>query len=116
MLCQNCGRQVEFIGNVCPWCGAPKLQSQTIQIFFYIWGFIGLCVGGGIGYLAVGDEGAFVGGVIGGIVGGVVGYFKGSTAPNQNVKCPHCKARLAVNRVEGPNYNCPKCGGVFHIQ
>ena len=38
MLCQNYGRQVEFVGNVCPWCGAQKLQSQTIQIFFYVRG------------------------------------------------------------------------------
>lgn len=41
---------------------------------------------------------------------------KGSTALNQNVKCPHCKANLAVNGAQGPNYGCPKCEGVFHVQ
>ena len=49
--------------------------------------------------------------MIGGIVGGVIGIFKGPTALNQNVKCPHCKARLAVNRAEGPNYNCAPIAG-----
>ena len=80
MLCQNCGRQVEFVGNVCPWCGAPKLQSQTIQIFFYIWGFIGMCVGAGIGYLTIGDEGAYIGGLIGEVIAVVIGIIKGSAA------------------------------------
>ena len=116
MLCQNYGRQVEFVGNVCPWCGAQKLQSQTIQIFFYVWGFIGLCVGGGIGYLAVGDEGAFVGGLIGGVIGIVIGIFKGSTALNQNVKCPGCGTDLVVDKAKGPNYNCCKCGQLFHLK
>lgn len=29
MLCLICGREVEFNGNVCPWCGTQKVQSQV---------------------------------------------------------------------------------------
>ena len=115
MLCQNCGRQVEFVGNVCPWCGAQKLQSQTIHIFLYIGGFIGLCIGGRAGYVVSGDDGVFVGALIGGIIGGVLGLFKGSAALKQQVSCPHCNADLEVDRAQGPNYNCPECGGIFHL-
>lgn len=29
MLCLNCGKEIPVIGNVCPWCGAQKVQSQV---------------------------------------------------------------------------------------
>ena len=115
MLCQNCGRQVEFVGNVCAWCGAPKMQSQAAHFYFYIWGFLGLCLGGFIGNLVEPEAGAFFGALIGGIILGVIGYNKGSNAFNQNVSCPHCKADLVVNRAAGPNYTCANCGGTFHL-
>lgn len=116
MLCQNCGRQVEFIGNVCPWCGAQKLQSQSIHLFVNIFG-IGLgLLGGFIGYKVNAEMGMIVGGLIGMVVGVALGYKTGSTAGTVNLKCPLCGTELVVDRAKGPNYNCPKCGGLFHLK
>lgn len=116
MLCLNCGRDVEFNGNVCPWCGAQKAQSQLTHIFCYFWGFLGAGVGGFIGYQMDPEVGWLIGGGIGMVIGIIIGLNKGSTALNQNVQCPHCKATLIVNRSEGPNYNCCECGQLFHLQ
>ena len=116
MLCQNCGRQVEFVGNVCPWCGAQKMRSQAAHICFYIWGFIGVGIGGGIGYLTVGDEGGFIGGVIGGVVLGVAGYAKGLNAFDRVVKCPNCGADTAVKKSHTrPFHHCPNCGSLIRL-
>lgn len=116
MLCQNCGRQVEFIGNVCPWCGAQKLQSQSILLFANIFG-IGLgLLGGFIGDKVNDEYGMVVGALIGLVVGVALGYRTGSTAGSVEVQCPNCKADLTVNRAEGPNFNCCKCVGLFHLK
>lgn len=88
MLCQNCGREVEFNGNVCPWCGAQKVQSQVTHIYSYFWGFLGAGGGGFIGYQINPEVGWLIGGGIGLVVGVVFGFSKGSSALNQNVKCP----------------------------
>lgn len=116
MLCLNCGREVEFNGNVCPWCGAQKVQSQVTHIYSYFWGFLGAGVGGFIGFQMNADVGWLIGGGIGLVVGVVFGFSKGSAALNQNVKCPGCGTDLVVDRAKGPNYNCPKCGGLFHLK
>lgn len=116
MLCQNCGRQVEFIGNVCPWCGVQKIQSQSIHMFIYIYGIpLGL-LGGFIGNKVNDEYGMIVGALIGLVVGVALGYRTGSTAGIVNLKCPHCRTDLEVTRSEGPNYKCPKCGQLFHLR
>lgn len=116
MLCQNCGRNVEFIGNVCPWCGAQKMQSQLTHMYSYFWGFLGAGVCGYIGYTVNPEAGWLIGGGFGLVLGVIIGFAKGSTALNQNVQCPHCGANLVLNRSEGPNYKCLNCGGLFHLK
>ena len=61
MLCTNCGKDIPFVGNVCPWCHANKSGDQGTVVL----GLIGSAIGAGLGYL------------IGGIMGGVVGWFVG---------------------------------------
>lgn len=113
MLCLNCGRQVEFVGNVCPWCGAQKMRPQAAHICFYMWGFIGVGIGGGIGCLVAGDEGGFIGGAIGGVILGVVGYVKGLNAFDRVVKCPNCGSDMAVKKSHTrPFHHCPNCGSL----
>jgi DNA-directed RNA polymerase subunit RPC12/RpoP len=116
MLCLNCGREVEFNGNVCPWCGAQKVQSQLTHIYAYFWGILGAGLGAFIGYQMDPEFGWFVGGGIGMVGGIVIGLAKGSSALKQAVKCPLCGTDLEVDRAKGPNYNCGKCGGLFHLQ
>ena len=116
MLCQNCGRQVEFVGNVCAWCGAPKMQSQSIhlysQIFGIALGFLGVFIGNKVDP----EIGWLVGGLIGVVVGALLGIKAGSNVGTVNVQCPNCGTALVVNRAQGPNYNCPQCGGLFHLK
>ena len=77
MQCLNCGREVEFNGNVCPWCGAQKLQSQSIHMFINIYGIpLGL-PGGFIGDRMNGEYGMVVGGLLGAIIGVILGYRTG---------------------------------------
>ena len=128
MLCQNCGRQVEFVGNVCPWCGAKKQQSQATLIFFWIGGIIGLCIGGFIGHQMEPEAGAFIGGVIGGIIGGVIGILKTPTIQNSSHEdnreqtnnsiverpfCPHCGCNTGIDTDLNPDKFCVNCGKRF---
>ena len=124
MLCQNCGRQVEFIGNVCAWCGAPKIQSQSIHLFANIFG-IGLgLLGGFIGSKVNEEYGMIVGALIGLVVGVLLGYNKGAQVGTQNgaarrgenanrTDCPHCGYRTSFNVAQNPDKYCANCGKRF---
>jgi len=73
MLCQNCGKQVEFVGNVCPWCHTPKVKSQVIHVYAYIGGLLGGVLGAGAGYvISHGDFSMF-----GCLLGMCAGIFTG---------------------------------------
>ena len=116
MQCSNCGKNVEFAGNICPYCGTPKIQDQRINIFAYLYGFGGAAIGAGLG-LGVNEEvGWLVGGFIGMIIGTFAGILKGSAPFAQNIQCPHCGITNTVNPAQGPNFQCYKCKGIFHIQ
>ncbi|CAM3399193.1 hypothetical protein BST27_29225 [Mycobacterium intermedium] len=65
MRCSNCGKDIPFSGNVCPWCNADKSGDQTNQVFMILFGLIG----GGLGYAVGGPVGGFIGVLIGGFVG-----------------------------------------------
>jgi predicted lipid-binding transport protein (Tim44 family) len=60
MTCSNCGKDVPFGGNVCPYCKADKSGDQMIQ--------------------AIAFMGAMAGGVAGGIVGLIVGNILAGVA------------------------------------
>jgi uncharacterized protein YbaR (Trm112 family) len=119
MLCLNCGKRVPFVGDVCPWCRTPKQQSQRTSIFYYIYGSIGGAIGYCIGDSVGGEGTAIYGVIIGIIIGGVVGIVQGMQAGKGSsltqVNCPQCKTLLTVDRNQGPNYNCPSCGFLFHL-
>ncbi len=118
MLCQNCGREVEFIGNVCPWCGVQKLQSQSIHIFIYIYGIpLGL-LGAFIGDKVNPEMGMVVGALIGMVVGVILGYSRGAQVGTQNgnpnqTDCPHCGYKTSINVAQNPDKYCFNCGKRF---
>lgn len=44
VICSNCGKQISFIGNVCPYCHADKTKDKNVTaiialvvIAFFIW-------------------------------------------------------------------------------
>lgn len=60
MRCSGCGKDIPFSGEVCPHCLRDKSGDQTATVA----GFAGLIIGGGIGGLIFGFEGALIGGIL----------------------------------------------------
>lgn len=46
MTCSNCGKEISFVGNVCPYCHVDKTGDQVTQMTATVGG-IGLAIGGG---------------------------------------------------------------------
>jgi len=53
MLCSNCGKNIPFTGNVCPYCHKDKTKDQNIQVLGVLGGLVGLAPGWFIGGAAV---------------------------------------------------------------
>lgn len=70
MLCSNCGKDIPFNGNVCPYCHADKSGDQMITTL----GVIGGAIGGFIGYSVNGVGGAIVGFFVGAIPLMILGF------------------------------------------
>jgi hypothetical protein len=65
MRCSNCGKDVPFGGNVCPYCHADKSGDQQKQVLGIFFGM----VGGALGWLIHGIGTALIGLFVGVIVG-----------------------------------------------
>lgn len=65
MRCSNCGKDIPFTGNVCPYCHVDKSGDQTSMVFGMIFGVIG----GGLGWAIAGPGVAFIGLIVGVIIG-----------------------------------------------
>jgi len=68
MRCSNCGKDIPFAGNVCPYCHADKSGDQRQQVFAILFGF----GGGALGWAIHGPVAALIGLVVGVIVGLIV--------------------------------------------
>lgn len=62
MHCSNCGKNIPFAGNVCPWCHTDKSGDQVITILMFIGGIVGAVIGAAAGQ----------------VVGAIVGFFAGA--------------------------------------
>lgn len=62
MVCSNCGKEIPFVGNVCPYCKVDKRQDQSE--------FLAGCLGAVVGIV--------VGAMVAGIGGGIAGFFIGT--------------------------------------
>ena len=100
MLCQNCGKEIPFVGQVCPWCHTNKAESQRTFLLVYVYGFVGMILGAVLGAASGigtaidkgflegdGEVGWLIGGVVGGftlgVIGGIIGLVKSFAAPTQ---------------------------------
>src|SRR5688572_32856015 len=81
MRCVNCGKDIPFSGNVCPYCHVDNTKSQTAQILGAVFG-LGL---GGLGYVLAGLWGALVGFGVGGISALVVSGGLKKQVPDVNI-------------------------------
>lgn len=68
MHCSNCGKDVPFAGNVCPYCHADKSSDQQKQILGMFFGLVGAVAGWLIHGILVALIGLFVGVIVGFIV------------------------------------------------
>lgn len=57
MICRNCGKDVSFIGKVCPYCHASKEEAKNFQMSFYLIAFSGGFIGAFIGFLLAAAKG-----------------------------------------------------------
>lgn len=60
MLCSGCGKDIPFVGEVCPHCQRDKGNDQVTQMA----GTAGLIFGGFIGWMLFGFMGAILTGII----------------------------------------------------
>ena len=82
--CPNCGKNVPFSGNVCPWCKADKGEAKTLKVCVLIGAVLAGVAGGMIfngGIIAVLGS-AFVGIVIGAVLAGYIQARKESHERN----------------------------------
>lgn len=80
MLCSNCGKDIPFVGNVCPYCHHNKSGDKQLTawtVFFSI-------VGAGIGIYLYGCVGLIVGFIAGGIVGAICGFAVANRVEAEN--------------------------------
>ncbi len=66
MQCSNCGKDVPFAGNVCPYCHADKSKDQTTMVVGVPLALLGAAVGAGV-FGLWGGVGGFVAGVVAGM-------------------------------------------------
>jgi predicted RNA-binding Zn-ribbon protein involved in translation (DUF1610 family) len=116
MLCLNCGREIPFVGKVCPWCGEDKALSNRYLALGVFWAFIMAFIGAGIGLITSGAVGVIIGGFIGAVVGSIIGCIKGLSPDTSGtgtiVVCPNCGSSLTAS-TKGPSYVCPHCTRMF---
>lgn len=66
MRCSNCGKDIPFSGNVCPYCHANKQGDQLTQVL----GMAGGMAGGAFGWFVLDSfKSAFIGLLVGCVVG-----------------------------------------------
>jgi predicted amidophosphoribosyltransferase len=49
MLCNGCGKQIPFVGDVCPYCQRGKTRAQLYHLAGYGAAFVGAFIGWKIG-------------------------------------------------------------------
>lgn len=77
MRCSGCGKDVPFLGDVCPYCQRDKSKDQNYTILSVVFGL----VGGVIGYFIFGFWGVIGGLVAGCIAAIIIAYENGNTKP-----------------------------------
>ena len=97
MLCSSCGKDIPFVGQVCPHCQRDKSNDQVAQVV----GCVGLFVGAGLGWV--------IGGVVGAIIGAVitaglfmVPFLNKSTPPVVKVETDPTTSKNAVASTSVP--------------
>ena len=73
MRCSNCGKDVPFIGNVCPYCHADKSKDQARETIIALYVGVPLIAG----MFLVGFKAGLIMGGIGGVVALIVIIRKG---------------------------------------
>ena len=79
MLCSGCGKDIPFVGQVCPFCQRDKTKDQGNQTLLVIM----LIVGGGIGYLIGGFKGLLWGLGVGMVLGVIISVSNASAATSK---------------------------------
>jgi RNA polymerase subunit RPABC4/transcription elongation factor Spt4 len=107
MLCSNCGKDIPFLGEVCPWCHKRKFGDQVVTML----GFIGFFVGLGIAFPIAGLN--FLPGV-GVTMAFCVGFTVLGAALKNRIEHPGKRVERPGTAVaqppdDVPSMRCPEC-------
>lgn len=110
MKCSNCGKEIPFTGNVCPYCKADKSGDQIVKVMMTVGAIIGGIVGFG-GLHAVGVDSVWASFAVMAVVTIVFAQLGRRAAQHQEAtkkaatagpvtpvvtarKCPHCAEQI----------------------
>lgn len=96
MICSGCGKDIPFVGEVCPYCHREKKSDQAQQMHAMFFGTLGAAIGAAIGYGENKEVGWLIGGFIGMVAGVVSGLIQGRDAVPPESKPP--EVRLAPDQ------------------
>ena len=72
ITCTTCGKEISYVGSVCPYCGAEKGDDKRIQLWIGLGAVIGAIIGvAGYGF----NIPSILVGVLGGMIVGPVVRF-----------------------------------------
>ncbi len=83
MLCTNCGKDVPFVGKICPYCKTDKSYDQETTSRSVILGLALLAMCGFLGWTFTSDIGTTI---LSGIGGMIAGTALGVFLPTENSK------------------------------
>lgn len=130
MYCSNCGKDIPFAGNVCPYCGADKSKDQQAYAALVMGGIGGAIIGWIVSANLIGEPcfgiiGVFPGGFIGALIGALAHAIVRNYRPSSRyrdefehrIKCDRCNANINVSGSHLPgNIVCYHCGKEFFAE
>jgi len=110
MLCLGCGREIPFVGAVCPYCQRDKSGSSFVYIVGMALGGIGALFGYLIGDFGTMLGGGFIGTVVGCILALVMLGKKITTPPEVRIQGSNDKEVAPPQTIPIEEYrSCPFC-------
>jgi RNA polymerase subunit RPABC4/transcription elongation factor Spt4 len=104
MLCARCGKDIPYLGKVCPYCHTDKSRDQLIQTL----GLLGALCGAFLGYVYSGI-GTAIAGFFVGMIGGMILVTTGLIKSELHKENPDEIPRVWNSNAGSPSVLCKSC-------